>query len=130
MNIFKLFYSLYVSVGLQNRYMGYHWLYREEEYAAGLWLYSRSNSLTAAGNMKASYLIQGYFAIHTNAAQGYQYLSGKSQLKPEVLYIYLQMFKNGYVLGYHGVDLPQTWTENANHLNLIYFNGQAALYAQ
>ncbi|MEM0358311.1 MAG: hypothetical protein QXL77_08100 [Candidatus Bathyarchaeia archaeon] len=122
-------YSLYAAVNLQDRYMGYHWLYRKEEFAGVSWLSSHSNQTTVAGDVKIQYMARDYFKLKTDVIGGYQYLSGKSRNKPETLFIYHQMYKNGYVLGYHGIDLPENWTENLNQLNLLYSNKQSTIHS-
>jgi len=121
-------YSLYAAVSLQDRYMGYHWLYNVEEFKAGAFAEANGNS-TMAGDMKIVHLMQDYFKINVDVFQGFRYLSGNSESQPQIIFIYGQMLKNGYVLGFHGVDLPENWTEKTSRLNLIYANGVAELYA-
>ncbi|MEM2440678.1 MAG: hypothetical protein QW493_05650, partial [Candidatus Bathyarchaeia archaeon] len=82
-----------------------------------------------AGDVKIQYMARDYFKLKTDVIGGYQYLSGKSRNKPETLFIYHQMYKNGYVLGYHGIDLPENWTENLNQLNLLYSNKQSTIHS-
>ena len=122
-------YSLYAAVSLQERYMGYHWLYRTQEYEAGAWIATTTSNPTVAGDMKIMYFMRDYFGAEVNVLQGYRYLTENGASQPQILFIYGQMLKNGYVLGYHGVDLPENWIEKTSQLNLIYSNGLASLYA-
>jgi len=70
------------------------------------------------------------YRSNVDVLQGFRYLAGNSQSQPQILFIYDQMLKNGYVLGFHGVDLPENWTEKAHQLDLIYYNGLASLYTK
>lgn len=122
-------YSLYSAVSLQDRYMGYQWLYTVQEYRAGAWVAGNVINATVAGDIKVSYLVKGYFGVDVNVFQGLSYLTGNSQDTPQILYVYSQMLKNGYVFGLHGVDLPENWTDKTSQLDLVYSNGLATLYA-
>jgi len=121
-------YSLYAAVSLQDRYMGYQWLYRTQEYQAGAWVAVTTSNTTVAGDMKVWHLMHDYFCAKVDVLQGFRYLTGESE-QPQILFVYSQMLKNGYVLGLHGVDLPENWIEKASQLNQIYSNGLASLYA-
>jgi len=123
-------YSLYAAVSLQDRYMGYHWLYRVQEYKAGVWIATTNSNITVAGDMKIAYLMRDYFRVNVDVLQGFRYLVGESQSQPQILFVYDQMMKNGYVLGLHGMDLPENWVEKTSLLNLVYSNGLASLYAE
>ena len=120
-------YSFYAAVHLEDKYLGYHWLYRIQEYKAGAWITAKANS-TITGDMKVSYLMNGYYRLNVDVLQGYKYLTENTQPTPQLLFTYDQMLKNGYVLGFHGVDLPQNWTEKTYQLNHIYSNGPVNLY--
>jgi len=120
-------YSLYASVSLQERYMGYMWLYKAQEYNAGDWVAAKTSNVTVAGDIKVYHLLQDYFAVNVDVLQGYRYLTEESESQPQVLYVYNQMQKNGYILGWYGTDLPENWTEKVFQLNLIYSNGLASL---
>jgi len=122
-------YTLYAAVSLQERYMGYHWLYRTQEYEAGDWIVATANSSTVAGDMKVLHLMQDYFRSNVDVLQGFRYLTENGASQPQILFVYGQMLKNGFVFGYHGVDLPENWIEKTSQLNLIYSNGLASLYA-
>jgi hypothetical protein len=121
-------YSLHAAVSLQDKYLGYHWLYRLQEYEAGGWAAAKACS-PIAGDMKVYYLAGTYYRLEVNVPEGYRYLAGENDSRPKLLFIYDQMFVNGYVIGFHGVDLPQNWTEKTYQLNHIYSNGVADLYA-
>jgi hypothetical protein len=123
-------YTLYAAVSLQERYMGYQWLYRTQEYQAGAWIATTSSNPTVAGDMKVLYLVGDYFGAKVDVLQGFRYLTENDASRPQILFIYDQMLKNGYVLGYHGLDLPENWIEKTSQLNLIYSNGLASLYAR
>ncbi|MEM3666936.1 MAG: hypothetical protein QW222_07650 [Candidatus Bathyarchaeia archaeon] len=122
-------YDLYASVFLQERYMGYFWLYRPEEFEAAAWTAKAAINQTATGDMKISYLLKGYFNSDFNEAFGLKYLSGQHSDPPEIMLIYGQMQKNGYVL-YEGcsIDLPENWTGKLRILNLIYSNSYTKIY--
>ena len=123
-------YSLYAAVSLQDRYMGYHWLYRTQEHQAGSWIATTTgNPVTVAGDMKILHLMRDYFRVNVDVLQGFRYLTENGASQPQILFIYSQMLKNGYVLGFHGVDLPEKWMEKTTQLNLIYSNGLSSLYA-
>jgi len=122
-------YTLYAAVSLQDRYMGYHWLYRTQEYKAGAWIStSFCNQTTVAGDLKVFHLMRDYFRVDVDVIQGFRYLTGNSESQLQILFIYEQMLKNGYVLGLHGVDIPENWIEKAFQLNLIYSNGLTDIY--
>jgi len=122
-------YSLYAAVSLQDRYMGYHWLYNKQELEAGSWIATNvCSQTTVAGDMKVFHLVRGYFLVDVDVIQGFRYLNGNSESRPEILFIYNQMLKNGYVLGLHGADLPENWIEDTYQLNRVYTNGIVGLY--
>jgi len=121
-------YSVYATVCLQERYMGYFWLYRLPEYRAAAWVKGAAGNLTVAGDVKTLYLLKHYFDVNVDAFQGLRYLAGDAQ-KPQILFIYDQMLKNGYVVyGGYSVDLPENWMERASSLSQVYSNGLANVY--
>jgi hypothetical protein len=121
-------YSVYAAVCLQERYMGYFWLYTLPEYRATAWVKGVAGNLTVAGDVKTFYLSKYYFDVNVDVFQGLKYLTGNAQ-KPQILFVYDQMFKNGYVVyGGYSVDLPENWTEKASSLNQVYSNGLASIY--
>ena len=124
------FYSVYASVSLQERYMGYFWLYRQPEYYAAAWIKGSAHDGTIAGDVKASYMLKDYFGLNVNILQGLQYLTGKTGLKPQILFTYEQNARNGYVVyGGYSLDLPEGWMERTLQLNLIYSNKAVCIYA-
>lgn len=124
-------YSVYAAVSLEERYMGYFWLYKTHEYEAGAWIATTANHETVAGDVKVSYLLNGYFNVKVDVLQGLRFLTGKGSSKPPILLlVYDQMLRNGYVLhGGYSIDLPENWMERASQLNLVYSNGIANVYA-
>jgi len=123
-------YSLYASVSLQERYMGYMWLYKTQEYGASDWVATRTSSVTVAGDIKVYHLLQDYFTVNVDVLQGYRYLTEESEPQPQILYVYSQMATNGYILGWYGTDLPENWIQKTTQLNQIYSNGLASLSAK
>jgi hypothetical protein len=123
-------YSMFASVSLQEQYMGYFWLYREPEIAASSWIAANGCSLTVAGDMKVSYLVDGYFNVKVNVLQGLEFLEGNGSA-PELLFVYPEMYTNGYVL-YMGnvLSLPGNWTNQLTSLNCVYSNNMVSLYAK
>jgi len=114
-------FSVYAAVSLQERYMGYFWLYRPSDYMSAAWLAAASNQAVAA-DVKFAYLLRDYFNVSVDAYQGLKYLTGGG-VKPQLLLVYDQMVKNGYVIyGGYSVDLPERWREKLNSLNLVYSN--------
>jgi hypothetical protein len=124
-------YNMYASINLQERYMGYYWLYDQTEYYAAAWIKSVSYNNAIAGDAKVSHLLSGYFKLNVDVLQGLQYFMGKTDLKPQILFIYEQMLRNGYVIykGY-SVELPEDWKEKLNDFNLIYSNGPVNIYGE
>jgi hypothetical protein len=123
-------YSLYSTVSLQEPYLGYFWRYEPSEYQASNWIVVNGNNQTIAGDSKVYYLLQGYFDENVSILQGLEYLQGNGSA-PQVLYIYNQMYKNGYVL-YDGtpITLPVNWTDKLSNYNLIYANSEVTIYAK
>jgi hypothetical protein len=121
-------YSLYASVNLQDRYMGYQWLFNTQEFQAATWVNTTITNQTIAGDIKVFYLIHDYFATNVDSTQGYQYLASETQTQPQILITYSQMQKNGYLLGIHGLDLPANWTQNTAQMNFAYTNGYTNIH--
>ena len=119
-------YNFYASIIIQERYLGYFWLYTQQEYVASEWI-TRVANQTITGDVKTSYLLNSYFNVYTNPEEGLQYLIGdRDQI---TLFTYKQMLRNGYVLyGGYSMDLPRDWIGRLNGLNLIYSNGQVEIY--
>ena len=123
-------YSFYAAVNLQERYMGYFWLYRIPEYCAAAWVKGLAGNMTVAGDVKTFYLLKYYFNVNVDVFQGLKYLTGNAR-KPQILFVYDQMFKNGYVVyGGYSVDLPENWTGKASNLNLVYSNNLSNVYVK
>lgn len=116
-------YNVYAAISLQERYMGYFWLYTPAEYRAATWTSQALKDQLIAGDVKVAYLLNGYFNLQVDPFLGLRYLSGKSP-EPEVLYTYSQMMKNGYVVyGGYSVDLSEDWIEKTYDLDIVYANG-------
>jgi hypothetical protein len=119
-------FNAYASVSLQERYLQYYWLYTVPEFDAAAWTAEAvsGTNLTVSGDVKTCLLLQDYFCVKDDSMAGLKYLTDEADSAPQVLIVYDQMSKNGYVFhaGY-GVDLPENWTGRANELNLVYSNG-------
>lgn len=123
-------YNVYAAIIVGERYMGYFWLYRVQEYRAGAWLSNLHHDKMVAGDVKFAYLLKGYFRLNYDEMQGLLYLSGKSSSKPDILITYDWMEKNGYVVyGGYSIDLPGSWLEKTHVLNLVYSNGVVNIHA-
>lgn len=123
-------YAFYATIFMQERYLGYFWLYRLPEYRAGSWLSGAWRGGTMACDVKFAYLLRQYFALKVDEFQGLFYLSGKASLEPDILLIYDQMFKNGYVVyGGYSVEMPGNWTGRVESLSLVYSNGMVRAYS-
>lgn len=124
-------YSMYASVSLQDRQMGYYWLYTKPEFQTGSYLNATlaNSNQTIAGDIKIMCIMDDYYGLSINPYQGFNYLSGESKTPPTYLLTYEQMNKNGYALGPHGLDLPEDWTNKTSQMNYIYSNGYTNLYA-
>lgn len=122
-------YSLYAAVSLKDRYMGYQWFYTEQEFKAGNWVVSTTNNQTIAGDLKVFYLMHDYFGVKVDSFEGLRYLASERSSQPSILVTYQEMTQNGYLLGVHGVDLPENWTQKASELNSVYCNGHTNVYA-
>ena len=122
-------YVVYAAVSLQERYLGYFWLYSRGEYEAGKWLSAACGGQAVAGDVKVSYLLKGYFNVDVDVARGLRYLASGGP-KPRILAVYSQMQRNGYVVyGGYSVDLPRDWEERAERLNRVYSNGVVSVYS-
>ncbi|MEM3739766.1 MAG: hypothetical protein QXP84_03125 [Candidatus Korarchaeum sp.] len=121
--------GFYSAISLQERYLGYFWLYREQEYSCASWI-SEFNDRVLAGDVKFAYLLEGYFSSEVDELQGLMYLSGMNSSKPAVLLTYDGMSQNGYVLyGGISIELPRNWREILSDLNFIYSNGYVNVYS-
>jgi asparagine N-glycosylation enzyme membrane subunit Stt3 len=122
-------YSLYAAISLEEKYLGHSCKYLKQEYMAGKWITTNNANITIAGDWKISHLLKDYFQQKTDHIQALLYLNGKTGSQPQILFIHDQMIKNGYLISYQVLDLPENWTEKTAQLNLIYSNGLASLYA-
>jgi len=123
-------YSLYAGVSLQERYLGYFWLYRPAEYEAAAWTAAVAGNQVVAADVKVSYLLGGYYDTRADPFQGMRYLYGSGP-SPQVLFLYNQMTDHGYVVyGGLSVDLPGNWVERISELSLIYSNGFVRICAK
>jgi hypothetical protein len=123
-------YTVYATVSLQEPYLGYFWRYQPTEYQASEWVTSVYQNQTVTADVKVTYLLNGYFNESVDVMGGLRYLEGNGSA-PDVLYIYNQMYKNGYVL-YEGspVSLPQNWTDQLANYNCVYANPEVTIYAK
>ncbi|MEM2399186.1 MAG: hypothetical protein QXW55_04415 [Candidatus Bathyarchaeia archaeon] len=124
-------YSFYATIFIQERYMGYFWLYTPSEYYAAVWISEVTDGLKVAGDAKTLYLLKYYFNADVNLMQGLKFLSGASKQAPEILFMYSQMLRNGYVVyGGYSVNLPEGWLERLHNLSLVYSNIVVNVYAR
>lgn len=122
-------YSIYASIFLQERYMGYFWLYKRSEYHAAAWVRDAACNQTVVGDVKVLYMLEGYFGLNVDVLYGLRYLAGKTASKPQILFIYDQIAWNGYVVyGGYSVDLPEDWRGRITRLNLVYSNRVVDIY--
>jgi len=124
------FYSMYATVSIQERYMGYAGLYRIEEFEGSKWITTNGNQQAVSGDWKVLNLIKHYFQVEVDYLQAFRYLNGETESQPRFLFIYNTMLKNGYLIVYQAYDLEERWPEKALQLNLIYSNSEATLYTQ
>jgi hypothetical protein len=123
-------YSIFASVSLQERYMGYFWLYRAPEPAAAALIVANTANQSVAGDVKVSYLLSGYFGVKVDVYGGLNYLDGNGST-PELLFVYPEMVTNGYVVyGGNVLTLQENWTSKLATLNHAYANGMVNLYAK
>lgn len=123
-------YNLFAPVSLQELYMGYFWLYRAPEFAASTLIATSSSGLSVAGDMKVSYLLNGYYNIKVDAFHGYEFLGGDDSAQA-LLYVYPEMATNWYVIYYGNTcPLPQNWRNKLIDLNHVYSNNMVYLYAE
>ena len=123
-------YTVYATVSLQEPYLGYFWRYEPSEYKASEWIATNANNQTIAGDSKTYYLIKGYFNKNVSVMEGLQFLEGNGSA-PEIIYVYNQMYRNGYVL-YQGIplSLPANWTDKLANYNCVYVNSEVTIYAK
>ena len=109
-------YSLYSTVSLQEPYLGYFWRYEPSEYKASDWVALNANNQSVTGDSKVYGLLHNYFNENVNIIDGFRFLAGNGS-EPDILYIYNQMYRNGYVL-YDGSPgtLPANWTRQTSRL--------------
>lgn len=122
-------YSMYAAISLEERYLGHSCLYKKQEFTGAKWISANSKDLTIAADWKISHLLKDYFSQKTDYFQALLYFGDKNEAQPQILFIHEQMVKNGYLVSYQVLDLPETWLEQTAKLNHIYTNGVADLYA-
>jgi hypothetical protein len=123
-------YSVYATVSLEEPYFGYFWRYEPSEVQAGSWVAAAAVNQTVAGDSKVSYLLSGYFNRSVSISRGINYLDGDGS-PPELLYVYRQMYRNGYVLYYGSpAALPPNWTDQLTGYNQVYGNSEVTIYAK
>ncbi|MCS7119591.1 MAG: hypothetical protein NZ952_00015 [Candidatus Bathyarchaeota archaeon] len=123
-------YGVYAAVNLQERFLGYFWLYTGQEYEAAEWISKAVGSQRIAGDVKVLYLLKGYFNKDVDVTQGLLYLTGGSSAKPRILFTYNRMLNNGYVV-YQGLsaNLPAEWTVKASYMSQVYCNGEVKIFS-
>jgi len=123
-------YSEYASVVLEEPYFGYFWRYKPQEYQASAWIATGQGNQTMAGDYKVSYLLGEYFQKEVSVTGGLKFLDSDGA-PPDLIYIYRQMYKNGFVFGSGTpVTLPQNWTSKLSDFNKVYVNSEVTVYAK
>ena len=122
-------YTFYAAISLEERYLGYSSLYRKQELIAGNWIKTNNYNLTVSGDWKISHLLLDYFGQETSHFQALLFFNDETDSQPEILFVHDQMIRNGYLISYQVLDLPENWMEKTAQLNFIYSNGLANLYA-
>jgi hypothetical protein len=123
-------FSLYAAVSLQEPYLGYFWRYEPSEYAAAGWTATNNDNQTVTGDVKVSYLLGGYYNQTVNVLGGLRYFTEDASA-PDVIYVYGQMYRNGYVLYQSSpVELPPNWTSSLSNYSIIYTNPEVTIYAK
>lgn len=122
-------YNVYASVCLQEPFMGYFWFYRQPENAACSWVAAHDVNQSVAGDVKVSYLLNGYYNVPVDVSSGLKFL-GESGSAPELLLVYPEMPTNGYVIyGGYALTLPDGYESKLSGLNHVYSNNLVNLYA-
>ncbi len=85
-------FGVYAAIHLQERYMGYFWLYRVQEYEAARWVKTVLSDKTVACDVKIAYILKCYFNLRVDEFQGLKYLNGESG-QPRILFTYDRMIK-------------------------------------
>ncbi|MCW3999764.1 MAG: hypothetical protein NWE93_05960 [Candidatus Bathyarchaeota archaeon] len=122
-------FSVYAAVALEEPYFGYFWRYSPSEYHAADWTAASVANQTVAGDSKIHYLLSDYFECGVDIMGGYRFL-GENASAPQLLFVYGQMYRNGYVL-YDGspAALPANWTDKLANYNCVYVNSEVTIYA-
>lgn len=121
-------FSYYGAVVREERYMGYQFVQTEGEFEASEWVSGREVE-TVAADTKAMYMLGIYQGIDVDIRAGYSYLIGRGS-QPQMLYVYDQMYRTGYIIGLYPLDLPREWTERLEKMDLIYTNEFAEIYGE
>ncbi|KXB01141.1 hypothetical protein AKJ41_02555 [candidate division MSBL1 archaeon SCGC-AAA259O05] len=119
--------AYYVSLTESGRMLGYQALNTKGEFEASEWVSDR-NLEGIAGDQKALYLLTLYRGENVNLRKGYEYLWGRTEKQPKVLYIHDQMYRHGYLLGLYGRKLPEKWGERTREMNLTYYNDYVKVF--
>jgi hypothetical protein len=122
-------YCVYAAVALEEPYFGYFWRYSPQEYQAAGWTLAVGSNQSMAGDSKVSSLLGGYFNQPVDIMGGFRFLDENASAPP-LLFVYRQMYQNGYVL-YEGTPaaLPPNWTEKLEGSNQVYANSEVTIYA-
>lgn len=119
-------FTYYAAVVKEEKHMGYQALCTQGEFEAGDWISERFEG-SIAGDMKSRYLLGEYYGMDVNVVRGYSYLSGRDDAQPPALYVYRQMYKNGYIIGSYPRSI--NW-EQVGEMHLVYTNGLAKVYGR
>jgi len=119
----------YSAVFLKENYLGYQWLYLPQEFQEAIWLSRYVGDQVVHGDLKIKYLVGGYLGLKVDSGAGYAFLTGKSVPgSGSLLMVYREMWRNGYLLGPYGVELPCGWSERLTNRNMVFSNLYAIIY--
>jgi len=114
----------------QENYSGYQWFYSLKEFREALWLSKSFDGNFVYGDAKIRYLLSDYMGVNVDIGGGYRYLSEiEKKQSSAVIVTYNSMYKNGFVVGPYGMQLPEKWHEQLEKKqNIIYKNNGNSIY--
>ena len=120
-------YTIYVASTAQEDYMGHHMVYSPMDYEGCRWIsvYSGGEGCHLMGDMKVSYMMEGYFNCTVDVLSGYLKLSEGKPFRG-LLALYSDVYTHGYVAGYYGLKVEDP--KRTLDLDLIYTNSYFEVY--